>query len=105
MEGCYLIHFDQKHHHAQHYIGCSQHIGWRIRRHLDNNGARLLKTLNGLGISWQVVRVWPVCGVDERYKLEQQLKSRKKSATFCPICNPNVQVDWDEVKEAATWKA
>lgn len=104
MQGCYLIHFEQKHRHAQHYIGCSEHIAWRIQRHLNNTGAALLRHLNRLGIGWNVVRVWETKCESERYSLEKQLKSRKKAAELCPICNPKVSVDQGLVKKAVLYK-
>ena len=55
----YLIHFSQKLHHAQHYIGfVEDDLVRRIELHLSNRGAKLLAAVNNNGISWQVVRIW-----------------------------------------------
>jgi predicted GIY-YIG superfamily endonuclease len=85
----YLIHFDQKFHHAGHYLGFSKHLWFRIITHRANNGAKLLKAINEAGISWNVVRTWTVSSQE----LERQLKNWKNSPKLCPICNPELQGD------------
>jgi hypothetical protein len=80
----YLIHFEMKLHHAQHYIGfVATDLAQCIELHRGNRGAKLLTAVNNNGISWQVVRVW-LNG--DRY-LERKLKNYKKSRCFCPVCS------------------
>lgn len=63
----YLIHFSEKLHHAQHYIGFVEgDLIQRIELHLNNRGAMLLAAVNNKGTCWQVVRVW--IGGDRRFK-------------------------------------
>jgi predicted GIY-YIG superfamily endonuclease len=80
----YLIHFQRKFHHAQHYLGfVSGDLIQRIERHKAGRGAKLLAAVNNNGINWQVVRVWLNGG---RF-LERKLKKYKKSRCFCPVCS------------------
>lgn len=79
----YLIHFSEKLHHAQHYLGfVESDLMQRIELHLNNRGAKLLAAVNNEGIRWQVVRVWLE---GDRY-FERKLKNQKKSRRYCPIC-------------------
>ena len=79
----YLIHFEQKYHHAGHYLGYSKHLWFRIITHRANTGAKLLRAVNQAGIEWTVVRTWTVDSQD----LERKLKILKNSPRLCPICN------------------
>ena len=79
----YLIHFSEKLHHAQHYIGyVDGDLLQRIALHKVSRGARLLAALNERGIAWKVVRVWR--GADRHF--ERKLKNYKKARCFCPVC-------------------
>jgi predicted GIY-YIG superfamily endonuclease len=80
----YLIHFQTKLHHAQHYLGfASDNLMQRIEMHRTNRGAKLLAAVNDNGINWQVVRVW----LNGDRCLERKLKNYKKSRCFCPVCS------------------
>ena len=79
----YLVHFEEKLHPAQHYIGfVDKNLEQRIEKHRSNKGAKLLIAVNNKGILWKVVRVWE--GGDR--ELECRLKNCKKSRCFCPVC-------------------
>lgn len=55
----YLIHFERKLHHAQHYLGfAGGDLMQCIELHRANQGAKLLAAVNNNGIYWKVVRVW-----------------------------------------------
>jgi len=82
----YLIHFQQKYHHAGHYLGYSKHLWFHIICHRANAGAKLLRAVNQAGIDWAVVRTWAV----DSQELERKLKSLKNSPRLCPICNPEL---------------
>lgn len=90
----YLIHFVEKHEHARHYLGYARDVAARFARHLDGRGSRLLAHLNKLGLKYMLVRIWS----DGDRDLERKLKGRKKSAQFCPICNPRA-MEKDNAKE------
>ena len=79
----YLIHFEEKLHHAQHYLGfVEKNLKQRIKKHKSNKGAKLLRAINQKGIVWEVVRVWE----DGDRTLERKLKNCKKARCFCPVC-------------------
>ena len=73
----YLIHFETKLSHAQHYIGYSSDDKYarRIEHHRKGSGSRIMRALKTRGINWSVVREWP----DKDGNFERQLKKRKKS--------------------------
>ena len=79
----YLIHFQIKLHHAQHYLGfVERNLKQRIKKHKSGSGAKLLAALNRAGIAWDVVRVWQ----DGDRHFERKLKNRKKARCLCPVC-------------------
>jgi predicted GIY-YIG superfamily endonuclease len=79
----YLIHFQTKLHHAQHYLGfVERNLSRRIKKHQSGSGAKLLAALNRAGIAWDVVRVWQ----DGDRHFERTLKNRKKARCLCPVC-------------------
>lgn len=80
----YLIHFDQKYKHCQHYLGFSKDKNFtaRIDYHLSNQGSRLIRAVNIANISWSVVRTWP----KQDGNFERTLKKRKKASSLCPVC-------------------
>lgn len=79
----YLIHFQSKLHHAEHYLGfVERNLPQRIKKHKSGTGAKLLAALNRAGIDWEVVRVWK----DGDRHFERKLKNYKKARCFCPVC-------------------
>jgi len=82
----YLVHFAEKLHHAQHYIGfCENGLVSRFETHRLGKGARILNALKEKGIEYSVVRIWK----EGTREFERSLKRRKDSKHLCPICNPN----------------
>lgn len=88
--GVYLIHFDKKLQHAEHYMGSAEDIAKRERRHRKGHGAQIMKAVVRAGIPWQIVHVWRCETIAEAEKLERQKKGYNKRQ--CPICTP-----WEEV--------
>ena len=81
----YLIHFDRKLHHAQHYIGFARDAKTfprRIEHHRRGSGARLMAAVVAAGIDFQVVRVWD----DGDRNEERRLKNRHNGPRLCPHC-------------------
>lgn len=78
----YLIHFDEKLKHAQHYLGSTDNLEQRLERHRSGNGARLMEVIMQAGITWQLARTW-----EGGRDVEKRLKRQKNSPRLCPICN------------------
>jgi predicted GIY-YIG superfamily endonuclease len=82
----YLIHFEQKLSHAQHYIGFAENdLEQRIEKHKSGLGAKILRAANQAGINWNVVKVWD--NGDRTF--ERKLKNQKKARCLCPVCRNN----------------
>lgn len=78
----YLIHFDKKLSHAQHYLGYTGgDLEVRLERHRAGSSARLMQVIKEKGIGWRLVRTWA-----GGRKLERKLKRRKNSPKLCPLC-------------------
>lgn len=84
MGSVYLLHFDTKFHHCQHYIGwTSVEVEKRLATHREGKGAKLLHhVINKENIEVCLVRVWH--NVDRHF--ERKLKNRKNSKQLCPLC-------------------
>lgn len=81
----YLLHFAKPHNGARHYVGFSADPEgpWRrIAAHRAGRGARFMARVNGAGIAWDVVRVWPHSG----RALERALKRGRRLRDHCPAC-------------------
>lgn len=81
----YLLHFNRKLKHAQHYLGFVESdagLDKRLTDHLCGMGARLMEVCFDLQIEWRCVRVW--FGADRSF--ERRLKKWKGAAQICPVC-------------------
>jgi len=80
----YLLHFNQKLHHAQHYMGSTDNLERRINEHNHGIGGRLPQVFKDLGIEFVLARTW----MDGSRALEKKFKtSYKNGRKLCPICN------------------
>lgn len=89
----YLIHFNEPYHHARHYIGFTNDIEERFKRHCAGNGSKLLNAVSKAGIDFKIVRLWRGCR-----NFERKLKRRKKSSTLCPKCGRQCQTVRDSAR-------
>jgi hypothetical protein len=80
----YLIHFNEKYKHAQHYLGWAGpgNLNARLEHHRNGNGARLMAAVSKAGIEWKVVRLWRGSRVTERI-----MKQNGAVGKYCPICH------------------
>lgn len=91
----YLIHFDERFRHAQHYLGSAEDLDARLKQHAAGTGSRLMEVVSQAGIHWSVARVW----VTSDRSLERALKygntidprtgkrrRRGSLARICPHC-------------------
>lgn len=84
----YLIHFAEKRHHAQHYLGCSYNLYERLVAHANGRGAKLTKALWEDKQDWQLAAIFipkpsMKCGI---FELETRAKQRHNSIAYCPVC-------------------
>jgi hypothetical protein len=77
----YLLHFGEKHHHAQHYLGYTENLEERLRQHVSGQGSGLIKVVVNRGIGLSLARVWFSDGHYERW-----LHKKKNNPQLCPIC-------------------
>ena len=81
----YLLHFDRKVHHAQHYLGWAIRgkLFARLAQHEAGNGASspLVRALLDAGGHFVLARVWE----GDRF-LERRLKNRRNARHLCPVC-------------------
>ena len=78
----YLLHFDSKYKHAQHYIGWTQNLEQRLIEHASGRGARLIAVIVAAGISFSLVRTWEQVTKGQ----ERKFKKWKKASDLCPVC-------------------
>lgn len=86
----YIVHFDRKLHHAQHYIGWTTNLDVRLTVHDHGQGSRLLAAVRDAGIGFQVVRRFSGTRNDER-----RVKNQKNGPRWCPVCsNHPAKLTW-----------
>ncbi len=83
----YLLHFDQKFSHAQHYVGFTTDLDKRLDKHQRGTGSKLCRAIKLAGIGFQLARTWE--GVDRAF--ERKLHNRHGSGRFCPICKAEIK--------------
>ena len=77
----YLLHFDEKLHHAQHYIGYTEDLNARMDRHMSGLVSKLVRAVVEAGITFKIAKVW-----EGDRALERKLKNKKKARLLCPCC-------------------
>jgi len=80
----YILHFNEKFYHAQHYVGCTENMQRRTREHLHCYpcGSNLVRAVIKKGIEVVVAKVYP----DGDRALEKKIKATKNTSKLCPIC-------------------
>ncbi len=81
----YILHFDTKLHHAEHYIGATRYLKRRLTAHAQGHAARLTHALVKEGIEWKLASVFQ-CAY-HGFALERKLKDQKNAHRYCSICN------------------
>ena len=80
----YLLHFEEKYGHCQHYLGWASKGGLknRIQQHRDGIGSKLTIAFYDAGIPFRVARVWR-----HATKLqEKRIRDKANNPKLCPIC-------------------
>ena len=75
----YLIHFQDRYHHAGHYLGSTDNLARRIAEHQAGRGARLMEVIGEAGIAFTVARLWR-----GGRAMERQLRSRRTAGSCVP---------------------
>jgi len=78
----YLLHFDRPYHHARHYVGFTQYLGRRVKRHLAGKGSPLIEAASKAGIEITLARVWH--NVTGRF--ERRIHNMQQTKLLCPLC-------------------
>ena len=93
-EFIYLLHFDDRRHHALHYLGSTGKLLARLKRHAEGHGARLTAALRTDGQEWQVAAIYQKkeTATDSIKTLERKAKRRHNSTAYCPICSTKVKI-------------
>jgi predicted GIY-YIG superfamily endonuclease len=81
----YILHFDCKLSHAQHYVGCTRNPLQRLTAHANGAGSTLTKALVTEGIEWQLGSLL-TCSQRRLRELERRLKDQANTARYCGIC-------------------
>ena len=79
----YLIHFEKKISHAQHYVGATRNLKNRLSDHAKGDGAKITAAARSYGIEWRLARLWK----SDSFSVESQIKKMKNGPKYCPICN------------------
>lgn len=85
---CYLLHFNDKFSHAQHYVGWTSNLTRRINAHRKSQGSKLVAAVNAAGIDWIVARTWPNTTRHD----ERKLHNLHGAAPICPVCKLQKQI-------------
>jgi predicted GIY-YIG superfamily endonuclease len=80
----YLLHFESKLHHAQHYLGYTSDLDQRLQQHrLGRSGAGLVRAFFEREITFVLAHTW----VGSR-ALERHFKQHWHAGPrLCPLCN------------------
>lgn len=82
----YLLCFNKKFKHAQHYIGFvdgAHRLDARMTKHKKGQGSKLLAAVMKAGMSFVIARTW--ANGDRNF--ERMLKNRKNAKYLCPCCS------------------
>lgn len=82
----YLLHFERKICHAQHYLGVTDDVQLRLRLHAIGHGARLTEVCLQNNIDWVLAGLWQTNPAFSGRILERQTKNRNNGRRHCPIC-------------------
>jgi predicted GIY-YIG superfamily endonuclease len=93
IEGVYLLHFETKYKHSQHYLGYGTDVHRRVQAQLDckRTAAKFVKVVHKAGIKIVLARLW----LGATRTRERQIKNTHNLKSYCPICRETVDVSVD----------
>jgi len=80
----YVLHFDTKLHHAQHYIGATTMPLSRLITHAHGRGAAIVKAQMRAGATWRLGGLFGCRG--DMYSAEKKMKATKNGRLHCSLC-------------------
>lgn len=80
-EVVYVIHFLDRFHHCQHYVGTTKDLARRLEDHRSGNGSCLMRAIGLHQIEWELVVIFP-----GGHDLERAIKNHHNARAFCPKC-------------------
>ena len=92
----YLLHFERKIAHAQHYLGCCREdrLETRLTEHARGHGAKLVAHAVRTENPIYLARVFPELG----FESEKAVKRNSHFKNLCPVCCPLLEPLKDTVK-------
>lgn len=87
----YILHFDTKLSHAQHYVGSTTNLKYRLKAHALGFAANLTKVIAGHGIGWQLATLLKVERGNFR-AIERLIKKQNNGPRYCKICTKQAPV-------------
>jgi predicted GIY-YIG superfamily endonuclease/predicted GNAT family acetyltransferase len=82
----YILHFDTKLSHAEHYAGCTEKLEKRLIAHANGAGSHLTRVLKERQIEWRLGGLMVTTHAQMR-RHERNLKDQGHAARYCEICN------------------
>jgi hypothetical protein len=82
----YVLHFETKLSHAEHYVGCTHELQNRLRAHAFGYGSRLTEVLRERGIEWKLAALGSTSHSGMR-RVERKLKNQHNAKRYCTICS------------------
>lgn len=86
MHYIYILHFNEKLSHAQHYVGCTTSLRGRLTAHANGAGSRLTREIMNRGIEWQLGGLMHTTQRNMR-RMERALKNIAHASRYCEVCS------------------
>ncbi len=87
----YIIHFDTRLSHAEHYVGSTNTLEARLKAHAKGYGARITKELKTQRTNWRLSTLYHARNQTHR-EIEARIKKQKNTPAFCKICTEQPRV-------------
>jgi predicted GIY-YIG superfamily endonuclease len=78
----YVLHFDTKLSHAEHYTGVTVNVPQRLEAHAKGEGSAICAALKELGIGWRLAALY----------YEHTVKRHHNGPRYCQVCNPEARI-------------
>ena len=82
----YVLHFDSKLSHAEHYVGCTHNIFDRLTAHANGAGSRLTQVLRENGFRWRLGALGVCPSHASVRRVERNVKKQHNAKRYCEVC-------------------